>query len=391
MRGSKVRTQDVWVPRRGVAIHINAFNFPAWGMVGKLAVALLAGMPVLSKPATSTSALAGRIAELIIDSQVLPKGAFSLLMGPAGDLLDHVGPQDVIAFTGSADTGRRIRAHEAVLRAGTRVNLEADSLNAAIVGIDVEPGTDLFDVLVRDLVVEMTQKAGQKCTATRRVLVPEPLLARLRERLIDRLGEIAAKTGNPVDEGVRMGPLATRAQLHDAHRGIEALANGAARIFGDPSRTQFVGVEAGKGFFLEPLVFEATSEAASDRTAVFHHREVFGPVTTLLPYDGELATASRIVAHGQGNLVGTFYSDDRKLMRRAVAEIGSHVGRMVLVHEKIAGASMCPGGVFPVVHHGGPGRAGDGAELDGTFGLGLYMQRTTLQGGGGQLARILGG
>jgi len=386
MRGSKIKAQDVLVPRHGVAIHINAFNFPAWGMVGKLAVALLAGMPVLSKPATSTVALAARIGEIIAASKILPEGAFSLLVGSAGDLLDQVQGQDVIAFTGSADTGQRIRSHEVVMRSGARVNVEADSLNAVVIGPDVEPGSELFDLVVRDCVVELTQKAGQKCTATRRILVPESRLDAVREVLVERLGEVAGKTGNTSEDGVRMGPLSTRGQLDDARKGVAKLETSAKRILGNPERADFGGA---KGFFLEPILLEATADAAKDPAAPFHQHEVFGPVATLLPYDGTIETAASIIAAGHGSLVSTVYTDDRTFAASAVAELAPHLGRLVVASEKSAGASVSPGCVFPVVVHGGPGRAGGGAELGGITGLALYMQRTTIQGGGSQLARML--
>ena len=386
MRGSKIKAQDVLVPRHGVAIHINAFNFPAWGMVGKLAVALLAGMPVVSKPATSTVALAARIGEIIVESKIIPEGAFSLIVGSAGDLLDHVHGQDVIAFTGSADTGLRIRSHEVVMRSGARVNVEADSLNAVVIGPDVEQGSELFDLVVRDCVTELTQKAGQKCTATRRILVPERALEPVREALLERLGEIAEKTGDPTGDGVRMGPLSTASQLTDARKGVAALEADARRIHGDPERTDFGG--AG-GFFLEPVLLEATADAAKNPASAFHRHEVFGPVATLLPYDGTVESAAAIIAAGEGSLVSTLYTDDRGFAATAVAEMAPHLGRMVVASEKSAGASISPGCVFPVVVHGGPGRAGGGAELGGVTGLALYMQRTTIQGGGSQLARML--
>jgi phenylacetic acid degradation protein PaaN len=390
MRGSKIRAQHVLLPRHGVAVHINAFNFPAWGMVGKLAVSLLAGMPVLTKPATSTCLLAARMAEIIVDSALVPEGAFQILLGPVGDLLDHVGPQDVIAFTGSAATGARIRGHERVLSQNVRVNVEADSLNAVVIAPDVEPGTELFDLVVRDAVIELTQKAGQKCTATRRILVPQDRLDAFREALTERLSETAAKTGTPSDPAVRMGPLSTRQQLADARSGVETLERSAERILGDPMRRSFVGATEGKGWFLEPILLLATSEAARDPQAAFHHTEVFGPVATLLPYDGSVDAAAEIVALGQGSLVSTVYSDDREWTARAVAQLSPFLGRLVLASEKVAAASLSPGCVFPVAYHGGPGRAGAGGELGGRVGLELYMQRTTLQGGGAQLARLLG-
>jgi phenylacetic acid degradation protein PaaN len=390
MRGSKIRAQHVLLPRHGVAVHINAFNFPAWGMVGKLAVSLLAGMPVLTKPATSTCLLAARMAEIIVESGLVPEGAFQILLGPAGDLLDHVEAQDVIAFTGSAATGAKIRGHQRVLSRNVRVNVEADSLNAVIIGPDVEPGTELFDLAVRDAVVELTQKAGQKCTATRRILVPHGLLDAFREALTERLSEISTKTGAVSDPGVRMGPLSTAQQLTDARAGVEALQRNAELILGDPMRRSFVGVPDGKGWFIEPILLQATLDAARNPEASYHHTEVFGPVATLLPYDGSVAVAAEIVALGQGSLVSTAYSDDRAWTAEAVAEFAPYLGRLVLASEKVAAASITPGCVFAVANHGGPGRAGAGAELGGRVGLELYMQRTTLQGGGAQLARLLG-
>jgi oxepin-CoA hydrolase/3-oxo-5,6-dehydrosuberyl-CoA semialdehyde dehydrogenase len=390
-RNAKIRAQHVLVPRHGLAIHINAFNFPAWGMLGKAAVSLLAGMPVLSKPATSTAHLAHRIFALLLEQAGLPEGSFQLLMGGAADLLDHVGPQDVIAFTGSQGVGNSIKTHPHVVAAGTRVNLEADSLNAVIIGPDVESGSELFDLVVRDLVTEITQKAGQKCTATRRVLVPESALESIRERLLDRLAELAKQTGNPADDAVRMGPLSSRAQLADARAGIAKLRADADIIQGDPERqTGFVGVEDGKGFFLEPIVLLGRADKVMDPNASFHQHEVFAPVTTLLPYDGSLAGAAKIIALGNGSLVSTVYTDDRDWLAGAVAEVGPYLGRLVVANEKFANASMSPGCVFAVANHGGPGRAGGGEELGGTHGMSLYMQRVAIQGGASLLSRLIG-
>jgi phenylacetic acid degradation protein PaaN len=390
-RSSKIRAEHVLVPRHGLAIHINAFNFPAWGMLGKAAVSLLAGMPVLSKPATSTALLAHHLFRLLLDADCIPEGSFQLLMGSAGDLLDQVGPQDVIAFTGSQGVGTAIKTHARVVASGARVNLEADSLNAVVIGPDVEPGSELFDLVIRDLVTEMTQKAGQKCTATRRVLVPESRLDAVREVLFERLAELRSKIGDPSDKEVRMGPLSSRDQLDDARAGIETLSRDAEIVFGDPTRNDgFVGIADGEGCFLEPIVLLAKPGKATDPSAAFHNHEVFAPVTTLIPYDGELASAASIIALGNGSLVTTVYADDRAWIAEAVAELGPYLGRLVLNNEKFANASMSPGCVFPVANHGGPGRAGGGAELGGMHGLSLYMQRVAIQGGASHLAKILG-
>ncbi|MBL9100270.1 MAG: 3,4-dehydroadipyl-CoA semialdehyde dehydrogenase [Myxococcales bacterium] len=388
VRTSKVRAQHLLVPRHGVAVHINAFNFPTWGLIGKLAVAILAGMPVLSKPATSTAALAHRIGELIAGSDVLPAGAFQLLMGPAQDLLDHLGPQDVLAFTGGARTVGMLRTHPNLVASGVRLNVEADSLNSVVVGPDLSEGSELWDLVLRDATVELTQKAGQKCTATRRILVPEALLPLVRDALADRLADIAGKTGNPASKAVKMGPLATAQQLADARAGIVRLQERASIVRGDPHRHDFVDAPAGKGYYLEPILLAAKDDAA-DPKASLHHVEVFGPVATLIPYDGSIAGAARIVGYGGGSLVTTLYSDDREFTARAIAELGPHLGRLVLADEKSATSSFSPGCVFPQANHGGPGRAGNGAELGGRLGLELYMQRLAVQAGAGQLARLV--
>jgi oxepin-CoA hydrolase/3-oxo-5,6-dehydrosuberyl-CoA semialdehyde dehydrogenase len=390
MRGGKIRAQHVYLPRRGVAIHINAFNFPAWGMIGKAAVSLLAGVPVLSKPATSTSVVAHRIVEIVAEAKLVPEGGFQLLMGPAGDLLDHVGTQDVIAFTGSADTGMKIRGNPAVLRNNVRVNIEADSLNAVVIGPDVEQGTELFDLVIRDCVTEITQKAGQKCTATRRILVPESRIEEIRDVLVERLDDMAKITGDPSDKANRMGPLSTKQQLDDGRAGVRRLTEHAKIIRGDVDRSGFSGVEDGQGFFMEPILLEATNDAALDPKSAFHQTEVFGPVSTLLPYDGSVEQAAAIVGHGEGSLVTTVYTDDRTFLAGAVTGMAPNLGRLVVANEKIAGASIAPGCVFPLANHGGPGRAGCGEELGGRHGLTFYMQRTAIQGGASQIARLLG-
>ena len=245
-RTPRFHGQHIAVPRHGVAVHINAFNFPAWGLAEKAAVALLAGMPVVSKPATSTGLLAHRIMEILAEKAVLPEGALSLLAGSAGDLLEHLGPQDVVAFTGSSDTGAQIRQMPSVIRHSVRVNVEADSLNAAVLGPDAEPGSETCDLFLKDVLRDMTQKAGQKCTAIRRVVVPAALADRVRDDLVDRLSAIVV--GNPAADGVRMGPLATAAQLADVREGIALLARDGRLVYGQ-AEVKAVGAPEGKGFF----------------------------------------------------------------------------------------------------------------------------------------------
>jgi len=286
-RSPRFHGQHVCVPRTGVAVHINAFNFPAWGFAEKAAAALLAGMPVLSKPATSSAMVAHRIMEILVDMKILPEGSLSLLVGSPRDLPSLLGGQDVLAFTGSGDTGARIRALPNIIRESVRVNIEADSLNAAVLGPDAEPGSDMYELFLRDVQRDMTQKAGQKCTAIRRVIMPAAVASNVRDDLAELLG--AVRVGNPAQDDVRMGPLATASQLADAREGIAKLAKEGKLAYGSAAPLVATGVPAGKGYFLSPVLVEFAAGAAA--TAV-HAREVFGPVASLLPYSGEAAEAA---------------------------------------------------------------------------------------------------
>ena len=381
--GSRLQGWHVLSPRHGVAVHINAFNFPAWGWAEKAACAMLAGMPVVTKPATASALVAWRSAELVVEAGVLPPGAFSLVCGSAGDLLDHLSWQDVVAFTGGSETGQKIRRGERVLAAGVRVNVEADSLNAAI----LVPGADdaTFHAFIRDVHRDMTQKAGQKCTAIRRVIVPEAELERVRDALSAELD--STKIGNPALDDVRMGPVATRTQQKDVAAGVERLLTQTKVAWGDPKSVAPIGVPAGKGYFAPLLLLEATDSLAA--TAV-HAHEVFGPVATLLPYDGSAEHAARIVREGQGGLVSSVYGDDRKVLAALVHALAPWLGRLVVVDAKIADKSVAPGTVLPQLVHGGPGRAGGGEELGGLRGMALYQQRTAVQGNGPLIARFIG-
>lgn len=370
--------QHVLVPRQGVAVHINAFNFPAWGFAEKAACALLAGMPVISKPATATALLTERCCELIVDAGILPDGALQLLCGGAGDLLDHLQPQDVLAFTGSADTARTLRQHPQVLAANPRTNVEADSLNAAVLGPDVIPGSPTFDLCIRELAREITQKAGQKCTAVRRILVPAVLLEAVAEALRARLAKTVV--GNPADESVRMGPLATAAQLRDVIAGVARLRSEAELLCGG-ERVDGAGVPAGQGFFFAPTLLLAR---AAEKAEVVHRHEVFGPVATLLPYDGDAASAAALVAMAGGTLVSSAYSDDPAFLAALMAGMAPTTGRFYIGSAASAEVSLGSGAALPQLLHGGPGRAGGGEELGGQIGLRLYLQRLALQG-----ARVL--
>jgi oxepin-CoA hydrolase/3-oxo-5,6-dehydrosuberyl-CoA semialdehyde dehydrogenase len=382
-RTSRFHGQHISVPRHGVALHVNAFNFPAWGLAEKAAVALLAGMPVVTKPATSSALVAHRIVEILVEKQVLPAGALSLLMGGAGDLLQHVGPQDVVAFTGSGSTGELIRGLAPVIRHSVRVNVEADSLNAAILGPDVEDGSETFEFYLKDVLRDMTQKAGQKCTAIRRVLVPAALADRVRDELVDRLGAIVV--GNPAQEGVRMGPVATAQQHKDVREGIDALARDGRLVFGQTAKP--LGAPDGKGYFVGPVLIE--TEPGADAPTV-HSREVFGPVATIVPYDGTAANAAALVSRGQGGLVSSVYSEDVAFTSEVVLGLAPYHGRVFLGSAKIAEQSPGPGTVLPTLVHGGPGRAGGGEELGGLRGLSFYMQRVALEGSRPVIDRITG-
>ncbi len=366
-------SQHVAVPKRGVAVHINAFNFPAWGFAEKFACAFLAGMPVVTKPATATALVAHRMIEIVIESGLLPAGALQLIAGGTGDLLDRLGPQDVLAFTGSAATALELRSKRPLLAASVHVNVEADSLNAAVLAPDVVPGSPVFDLFVKDVCREITQKAGQKCTATRRILIPEGLEEAATEALVARLAKTV--TGNPADESVRMGPLATADQLEDALDGIAELLATTDLVHGNGQRIDGIGAPAGRGFFVGPTLLR--SPTPREKSPV-HHREVFGPVATLLPYDGSTARAAEIVALAEGTLVTSVYSDDVAWLRALVAAAGSSTGRLYIGSDGSAGVGS--GACFPQSQHGGPGRAGGGAELGGLRGLAPYVQRIALQG-----------
>jgi len=361
----------VWVPRDGVAVHINAFNFPAWGTAEKAAASLLAGMPIVSKPATSTALLAFRLAELAVDTGALPPGAFTFLAGSPGDLLDRLGPQDVVAFTGSSQTAAKLR--EQLARRGARLNVEADSLNAAVLGPDVAPGSATWDLFVADVVRDVTQKAGQKCTAVRRIFAG-PQLEAVQEALVERLSSV--KVGDPSRPEVGMGPLSTADQLRDVRAGIAKLAREAQTLVGGHQAVE------SKGYFVAPTLLLSKDPAAA---TVVHRDEVFGPVATLCALPGGSASAAArlaagLVQRGGGGLVCSVYSDDRDFLRAFVLAVAPYHGRIYLGSEKVAGQTMGPGTVLPQLVHGGPGHAGGGEELGGLRGLQLYSQRVALQG-----------
>lgn len=374
--------RHVFGSRHGVAILINAFNFPAWGFAEKAATALLAGMPVVNKPATSTALVAARVAEILVDAKIMPEGSFTSVCGSAGDILDHVTWQDVVAFTGSSQTGLTIRSNKAILENNVRVNVEADSLNAAILGPDVDADSETYDLFLKEVTRDMTQKAGQKCTAIRRIFVPEDSIARVGEDLISGLKGI--KTGAPTEKGVKTGPLATRGQLEDAMAGLRRVAECTTTLFGG-DRGSLVGIPDDRGYFLSPTLLLASNADAPE----IHDREIFGPVATLIPYDGTATHAAALIERGQGSLVSSVYSDKSPFLLTLAHTIGPFLGRLHLASAKIAEHSVGPGTVLPQLMHGGPGRAGGGQELGGRSGLFFYMQRTAVQGYAPLLEKLL--
>jgi 3,4-dehydroadipyl-CoA semialdehyde dehydrogenase len=370
------------VPRRGVAVHINAFNFPSWGLWEKAAVALVSGVPVLAKPASATAMLAHAMVRDVIAANVLPEGALSLLCGGAGGLLAELDSDDVVAFTGSADTAARVRGHPNVVGNGVPVNIEADSINAALLAPDAAAGGACFDAFLREVAREMTVKAGQKCTAIRRIFVPAEQADAVADALAAKLA--AVTLGDPRREDVRMGPLVTRGQQAAAFAGIRRLAAEATLICGGVEPPDLDGIDRARSAFVAPTLLKS-KDAGSARAV--HDVEVFGPAATIVPYRDE-HEACALIARGGGSLVASIFGEDQKFLIRVASEIAPGHGRLLVVDPAIAGAHTGHGIVMPQCNHGGPGRAGNGEELGGLHGLRLYHQRLAVQGSSDLLARL---
>jgi 3,4-dehydroadipyl-CoA semialdehyde dehydrogenase len=370
------------LPRRGVAIHINAFNFPSWGLWEKAAVSLLAGVPVLAKPASATALLAHAMVKDVVAAKVLPEGALSLLCGGAGELLAALTSDDVIAFTGSADTAAHVRGHPNVVARSVPVNIEADSINAALLAPGSTAGSAAFDAFVREVVREMTVKAGQKCTAIRRIFVPAGEANAVADALAAKLK--GTKVGDPRAADTRMGPVVTRSQQAAAFDGIRRLLSEAAVVCGGTDAPDLEGVDKDKSAFVAPTLLKL-KDASSARAV--HEVEVFGPAATIVPYGNE-QDAAALVARGGGSLVASIYGDDQDFLIRIVSEIGPSHGRILAVDPAIATAHTGHGIVMPQCNHGGPGRAGAGEELGGLYGLRFYHQRLAVQGSSDLLASL---
>jgi oxepin-CoA hydrolase/3-oxo-5,6-dehydrosuberyl-CoA semialdehyde dehydrogenase len=372
----------ILVPLHGVAVHVNAFNFPCWGMLEKLAPALLAGVPVITKPATATAYVAHAVFAMIVESGILPPGAVQFVAGSTGDLLAHLTGQDVVSFTGSAETSGKLRDHPAVSRNAVRFIAERDSLNAAILGPDAVPGSPEFDLFVREVAREMTSKAGQKCTAIRRAIVPRAQAEAVRDALAARLAKVAI--GNPRHEGVTMGPLSGQGQRHDVRASIALLAGEAEIVFGDPAQCHVLDADAERGAFLSPILLHCADPIRAERV---HAVEAFGPVATLLPYDG-LDQAIALARQGEGSLVASAFSYDPAVTEELVMGLAPFHGRLYLLDRDSAGEGTGHGSPLPSLVHGGPGRAGGGEELGGMRGVHHYLQRTALQGSPAKLAAL---
>jgi 3,4-dehydroadipyl-CoA semialdehyde dehydrogenase len=366
--------QHFLVPTRGAAVFINAFNFPAWGFCEKAAPALLSGVPILIKPASPTAWLTHRMVEDITKAGILPPGAISLLCGSARDLLDHVREGDIVSFTGSAETAARIRSNPNVVRRSVRVNIEADSINSAILGPDAGPGSDVFDILVKEVVREMTLKAGQKCTAIRRVFVPQTHLQAVGEAISARLH--AMRVGNPRNAEVKVGPVVNKAQQASCLEGLKRLKEECSVVFGGEEAFQPVDADPEKSAFVQPTLLAAKNGLTAN---LVHDIEVFGPAATLVAYDS-LESLISMVRRGLGSLVASVFSSDPGFIQQVVLGIGDLHGRIVVVDSAVGAQHTGHGNVVPSCLHGGPGRAGGGEELAGLRALMLYHRRFVVQG-----------
>ena len=379
-RGGTFLGQHVCTPLHGVAVQVNAFNFPVWGPLEKFAPAFLAGVPSIVKPASPTAFLTARLTELIVDSGLLPDGAWQFVAGSVGDLFDHLTGQDLVSFTGSASTAQTLRTHPAIIRHSVRFTAEADSLNLSALGPDAVPGTDEFDLFVKGLVTEMTVKAGQKCTAIRRAFVPAEHVDAVVEAVSAKLAKITV--GDPAT--ARMGALASLEQREEVRRSVKALADAGRIAFGDPEHVEVLGADADRGAFVSPILLVGDPERSEP-----HEVEAFGPVSTILPYSG---TAQLIdyAARGQGSLAGSIVTADPAWAREVVLGVAPWHGRLLVLNSRNAKESTGHGSPLPQLVHGGPGRAGGGEEMGGMRGVLHHMQRTAVQGDPDTLAAVTG-
>ncbi|KIC32694.1 phenylacetic acid degradation bifunctional protein PaaZ [Leisingera sp. ANG-S5] len=366
--------QHICTPLRGVAVHINAFNFPVWGMLEKLAPTLLAGVPAIVKPATNSCYVTELAVKLMLDSGILPEGALQLVSGGLGDMLDHLTMQDVVSFTGSASTALKLRANPVILENSVRFVAEQDSLNASILGPDAQPGTPEFDLFVKEVSREMTTKAGQKCTAIRRIIAPQTQVDAVIEALSARLAK--TQIGDPRLETTRMGALVSNSQKRDVLEKAAIIGQEAERVFGDPENFSVDGADADKGAFVPPMLFHC---ADPDNASRVHDTEAFGPVSTIMGYR-DLGHAIDLANRGQGSLVASVITHDPAVAREVAIGAGAYHGRLYFNNRDSMKESTGHGSPLPHMVHGGPGRAGGGEEMGGVRGVKHYMQRTAIQG-----------
>ena len=382
--GNTFMGTHIMVPKEGVALHINAFNFPVWGMLEKIAVNLLAGVPAIVKPATVTSYLTEAVVKDIIASGILPEGSLQLLCGSAGDILDHVTSQDVVTFTGSAATGLMLKKTSAIVENNVPFNMEADSLNCIVLGKDVTPAMPEWDIFIKEIRKEMTLKAGQRCTGVRRIFVPEEKM----EAVIKSLSAALSQTviGNPLNDKVRMGSLAGEAQRSEVRSQIQQLLTSAQIVYGSFDSVELVDADAEKGAFVSPVLLMNTTPHSSVEP---HTIEAFGPVSTIMPYydTDDVIVLSKL---GKGSLVSSIVTADNKEARQYVIGAASHHGRILVLNKDCAKESTGHGSPLPLLVHGGPGRAGGGEEMGGLRGVKHYLQRTALQGSPTTVTAITG-
>lgn len=373
-KGGSFIGHHIMVPKRGIAVHINAFNFPVWGMLEKIAVNFMAGVPAIVKPSESTCFLTEVVVRDIIASRILPEGSLQLVCGLGRGLIDHVTSEDVVTFTGSAHTGKLLKAHPRIVEESVPFNLEADSLNATILGKYATPGTEEFDLFIKETSKEITVKAGQKCTAVRRIIVPADLVEEVQKALSARLA--TTKIGDPAFEGVRMGALATQAQVERVRVSVERLAESQSIVYGDMNEFEVFGADRTKGAFFSPILFY--NDDPYTKTDV-HSIEAFGPVSTIMPYN-ELEDAIELSRMGKGSLVSSIVTPNDEEAREYVINAASMHGRILVLNKECARESTGHGSPMPLLTHGGPGRAGGGEEMGGKRGVLHYMQRTAIQG-----------
>lgn len=383
-RGGRFMAHHILVPKTGVAVHINAFNFPIWGMLEKCAVNWMAGMPAVVLPAPQTAYLTEAVVRVIVDSGILPEGSLQLLSGLTRNILDTVGSQDVVTFTGSAHTGRLLKAHPRLTQEAVPFTMEADSLNCSILGQDAVPGTPEFDLFVKEVRKEMTVKTGQKCTAIRRIMVPENLVEDVQIALGKQLDKVTI--GDPRLKEVRMGALVSKAQVESVKNQVNEIAKTAQIVYGNLDTIETIGADAEKGAFISPILMREDNPL--ENTAV-HEIEAFGPVSTIMPYK-DLDEAVKLAQMGKGSLVSSIFTYDDKIARDYIVGAASHHGRILVGNRENAKQSTGHGSPLPLLVHGGPGRAGGGEEMGGMRGVKHYMQRCAIQGTPTTLTEVTG-